>query len=108
MSETNKSWNNVSKRKKKHPYVKKQDRKENSNNNLRLTSNNDFPFLSSKVPSRQTDQFENSRNLYDALGWKKPTSPKILDNIYSKAKKGMDILNEYPIFYESPTIPLFH
>jgi hypothetical protein len=99
MSETNKLWNNVSKRKKKSQYTKKQDRKENFNNNLQLTSNNDFPSLSLKVPSLQINQLDIFRNSYDALIWKKPTSPKILDNIYSKAKKGMVILNEYPIFY---------
>jgi hypothetical protein len=99
MSETNKSWNNVSK--------KKKNRKENFNN-LQLTSNNDFPSLSLKVPSRQIDPVEKFKNSYDALCWKKSTSPEILDNIYSRAKKGMILLNEYPSFYESLTIPLFH
>jgi hypothetical protein len=105
MSDINKTWNNVSNKKKKYQYSKKQ---ENINSNLQVTPNNDFPSLPLKNSSRQIEPLENYKNTYDALGWKNSTSPKILDNIYSKAKKGIFILNEYPIFYDSPNIPLFN
>ena len=114
MSDQNKSWNNVNKRRKKKPYKKsyKQHSKYNSDStsnnkkeNITIMSQKDFPSLSSWNNSTNNEFMIN--NTFNILVWGKNSESSKKDTIYLKAKDGYTIFNSYPLLYDTPSFPLF-
>lgn len=103
MSEQKKSWNNVSKRKKKkrqytnkkRPYSKNKSLNSKSFNK-NIISKDEFPSLTETKASQNT--------FYHPLVWKKVLNK---NTIYVKAKNGSVLINSYPKFHDSPEYPLF-
>jgi len=120
MSDQNKSWNNVSKkRKKRRPYKKKRSNNKGENSSGKWRGSNseswkgstrspvDFPSLTENKfstfnkPTRAT-------NTYNALAWRKTSDlSNDTNTIYNKAKIGATEFNSYPLFSNSPEFPLF-
>ena len=104
MTDISQKWNDVSKKKKKYQSSKKNN-KEKVNNDINFYTNVNFPSLLSKV---KANNINSTKNTYEPLSWKKQIFPKISNNIYDSAMEGMLILNDYPIFSESPSFPSFN
>jgi len=116
MSDQNRSWNNVPKRKKKkrqydnkkrtYPKDKSSNRKkygrENSKEFKNIISKNEFPSL----PKTKIQQNTTCQSLVLRKGSLNPTVSN-KNTIYVKAKNGSLLLSSYPIFHDSPEPPLF-
>ena len=118
MSDQKKTWNNVSKkRKKKRPFKNKRQmnetsgkwrdsRRDHSSTPTSLNSKHDFPSLTNNKFS--TFNKPSRMNTYNALAWRKNLdSNNDTPTIYNKAKSGAIVLNSYPSFSDSPEFPLF-
>ena len=123
MSNQNKEWNNVNKRRNKRPYKNKKQSKsnlkskfhsKNTKNNTRkenygnsiITSQNDFPSLLLENNTIKNSKFK-VQNTFNSSVWRKNLETSVKDTIYVKAKNGASILNSYPLLDDTLRFPLF-